>query len=212
MAKTRTRRKAAKTTLPKPRSSKPRTTRSAGTTTTTRSRRGQAKGGQRSVTRSHSVRKPSLSGGAQRKSTTRKATVKTKGGLTRTAKTSKTTTGSGANRVTKSTRTITRTRPNGRKVVRKVTRVNRGGKVTVERSKPKVTGGLAPATHKPMARKKVSNPGVKHNTTLGGNADHQARKAPGIRNARIAHRVAASTARKVAKAQTAPKAKKRRRR
>lgn len=169
--------KRSKVKMAKPKTSKPRTTTSStGTRTTTRSRRGKAKGGLRKVTRSKSSTLPSLSGPGG-SATKRKATVKTKGGLKRTAKVSKTTTGSGAGRVSKTRRVVTRVK-NGRTVKRVVTRINRGGKVTVKKSAPQVSG-KGPAstrpTHHPIATTKVKNPGVKHSPVLGGNAAHQAR-------------------------------------
>lgn len=115
----------------------------------TRKRVGRAKGGKRTVTRTHTRSAPTFGAPTGKKSTKRKATVKTKGGLTRTAKVTKTTSGSGAGRVVKKTRTITRVK-NGRKVVRKVTTVNRGGKVTTTKTAPKVTG-QGPQSTKPKA-------------------------------------------------------------
>jgi hypothetical protein len=155
----------------------------SGTTTTTRSRRGRVANGLKGVTRTHTK-------GPAGSATTRKATTKTKSGLTRTAKVRKTTTGTGANRVARTTRTITRVK-NGRKVTRTVTRTNRGGKVTVKRSKPVVsgngpkttrpkaraTGGMAKGTkaggHKIIAVTKPRNPKVKH---LPGTAPRASRQ------------------------------------
>lgn len=115
----------------------------------TRKRTGRAKGGKRTVTRTHTRSTPTFGSPTGAKSTTRKAVVKTKSGLKRTANVTKTTTGSGAGRVTKKVRTITRVK-NGRKVVRKVTTINRGGKVTTTKSAPKVTG-KGPQSTKPKA-------------------------------------------------------------
>lgn len=108
-----------------------RRTRSKGTTTVTRTRKGRAKGGTRNVTRTHSRSTPSL-GSPGSKSTKRKATVKTKGGLKRTANLSKTTTGSGAGRVAKTRRAVTRVK-NGVKTKTVTERINRGGKVIVRK-------------------------------------------------------------------------------
>jgi hypothetical protein len=121
----------------------------------TRKRTGRAKGGKRNVSRTHTRSTPKL-GAPGGTSTKRSATVKTKGGLKRTANVSKTTTGSGAGRVTKKVRTITRVK-NGRKVVRKVTTINRGGKVTTTKTAPKVTG-KGPQSTKPKAQPKRKAP------------------------------------------------------
>jgi hypothetical protein len=168
MAKRRASR-APKIKMPKPRTAKPRRTRTPkGTTTTTRARRGRAKGGLKSVTRKHTRSAPTFGSPSGKRSTARKATVKTRGGLKRTASVTKTTVGKGASRVAKSVRTITRVK-NGRKVTRTVTRINRGGKVTVKRSKPKVTG-RGPKTTRPK------NPGVRH---AKGTAPRASRQSSG---------------------------------
>lgn len=117
--------------------------------TRTRKRIGRAPGGGRkTVARTHTRTTPKLGtpGGA---STKRVATVKTKGGLKRTAKVTKTTTGSGAGRVAVARRVITRVK-NGRTIKRVVTRVNRGGQVTVTKTAPRVSG-KGPQSTRPKA-------------------------------------------------------------
>lgn len=115
----------------------------------TRSRTGRAKGGTRRV-KTTKTRSPATFGSPSgATSTKRKATVKTKGGLKRTASVAKKTVGSGASRVTRKVRTITREK-NGRTVTRKVVTTNRGGKVTTTKTPPKVTG-KGPKTTKPKA-------------------------------------------------------------
>jgi hypothetical protein len=117
--------------------------------------------------------------------TQRKATAKTRGGLTRTAKVSRTTTGTGANRVTKTRRVITRIK-NGRTVKRVVNRVNRGGNVSVQ-SKVKVSGrgprSTTPQTHKPIAVHKPSNPGIAYHQALGGGPAKVTKQSSGLKRA-----------------------------
>lgn len=197
----------ARIKLPKPKTAKPRTTRSAtGSTTTTRSRRGRAKAGLRSVKRSHTKSTPTFGSPRGKRSTTRSATAKTRGGLKRTAKVSKSTTGTGAGRVTKTRRVITRVK-NGRTVKRVVTRVNRGGKVTVNRSAPKVSGRGPQSTrptHRPVAARKPVNPGVRH---MPGTAPAASPQRSGGTSAPRA----AAFKRPAAPKRVAPKPKKRRR-
>lgn len=122
-----------------------------------RVRTGRAKGGPRTVTRTHMRTAPTTSASGVRTpastSTSRTGRVATKGGLKRSARVAKTTTGTGANRVTKTRRVITR-RKNGRIVKRVVTRVNRGGKVTTKGT-VKVSG-KGPKTTTPKPKRQAS--------------------------------------------------------